>query len=169
MYRPMKMFIFTALLLFCVDLLADDPAYWMPRETLKTELKIRDKPYSDSSAEILYTVPQGSAIEHIRPSSRTGWLKVSTAQGEGYVYKASVVDFVTPLNYIQSLAANEILVHRIEQKVYISVGGWCYIFDAAIADTLPEGKDNAQTIREYLDHKGGMASLSDADKAHCNY
>lgn len=139
--------------------------YWMPRETLKNKLNIYQE--KTSKSHVICAVGQGRAMKKI--STGLNWLKVSISLCEGYVYKKSIVPFEQDFTYVQGLAADEIEIHRVNNMMYFYVGGWCYFVNLDNLKDIPQGKDNAITLRTHINNIGGLDNLTDEIKANCNF
>ena len=146
--------------------------YRMPRENLKSYLNMYEKTRSNS--KVVCAVSQGRAIEVIEDYGK--WLKVNISLCTGYVWKASTVIFEQKLTHLQGLAADQILIHvgstegeKVGKLFYFTIGEWCYFIDVDSLKGIPEGKENAITIREHINNQGGFDKLTDEIKENCNF
>lgn len=143
--------------------------YWMPRHTLTNDLNVYEGP-SSTDYSVIFTVPKNTPLrEEASSTDYPKWLRVSFSGGEGYVYKPSVDAYDTPLNYLQKTFANELVFYRVGGAFYFLVAEWCYIVLDSQIRAVPQGPENKQTLKQYLDKNGGIPSLTDEQRINCGF
>jgi len=139
---------------------------------LENDIKLREA--STTKARTLCTAEKGASLEYISASSTTSrWIVVQTPDCRGHVAKSSVEPFVADLTHLQKYIGNITTIHRVVTegvtKIIIRLGPWCYIVDEGNFPSIPEGKEDAVTVVEYLNNIGGMPKLSREDALNCNF
>jgi len=141
------------------------PNYWMAKESLVNDLRVRTDPTVKS--KIIYEAPKFKALKHI--SNSGNWYKVETPNGEGYASKSSVVPFDEDLWFIADKVFKGMWVHKVGTVLYISAAEICFIVDTAEFENIPEGKDNAITVKQYINNRGGLDGLTPEQRKNCNF
>lgn len=153
------------LLLILLSFSVSAQNYWEPGDNVTNYLNIYEEP--SASSRQLCAVSPGRAMKHIE--SIPYWHLISIDLCVGYISKAYTKPFETDLTYVQGLAADEVKIHLLNGMFYFNVGKWCYFFDLGRLNELPIGKENAITIRQYLNDRGGMDNLTKTIADNCNF
>jgi len=141
------------------------PNYWMPKESLVNDLKIRDCPATN--CRIIYEAPKFKALKHVSKSG--AWYKIETPNGEGYASSRSLVEFDADLWYIANKVFNGMWVHKVGSVLYVSAAELCFIMDTTEFENVPEGKDQAITVKQYINNRGGLDGLTAEQRLNCNF
>jgi len=137
--------------------------FWMPRTTLKDDLKVRSAPTSSSST--VFKAKQGESLRQVSVSGK--WIQVQRNGFEGYVYKPSVVKFKNDSGYFYNKIFQEITYFIQSRTIFIKVGAMCFVIPLDVVESLEQGYDNKQTIQEYLDGIGGLRAITDDEMNTC--
>lgn len=143
--------------------------YYMPRETLKTDLRLRDGPSVTSKTTC--RVGQFTSLRRVHKTGR--WYKVIAIKCTGWVSQSSVVAFQTQLPWAMEKVAEDTTAHTIGNVLYFSIPvGFkkhCFFVNLNELNEIPEGKENAITLMEYLNERGGLDGLTQEIHDNCNF
>jgi len=143
------------------------PNYFMPKESLKTDLRIRLA--STVKSVIVCRVKPYTALKHIL--KRDNWYLVETSDPDckGYVSSGSVVPFDDDLWFIADKVFNGMWVHKVGSVLYVSAAELCFIMDTTEFENIPIGKDEAITVKQYINNRGGLDGLTQEQRKNCNF
>lgn len=136
----------------------------MPKQPRANYLNIYAEP--SASSQVICAAKHGRALELIE--SIPYWYLIQLDLCRGYVSKGEVDKFEEDLTDLEKLAANQVKIHVIDGVVCLNIYKFPYFIDLGRLNELPIGKENAKTIRQILNDRGGRDNITPEIKENCS-